>query len=813
MSVKHKTTPTLTFPLTTLADTENVAVCTNLRPDPHWGLVAVGTPRLVASLPGAVPVSGGEFTLADGTHIIIVLHAGALKSVSSDGTVAVIATAVELTDTPTCILPVDGGIIVMFASSRPCRYACSRSASGSQPLGWTRTQLFPKLPPLMFVRNDMSLIGVSIPGFTLDSTYSSTSQSLTDEDGAKVDKIMRDAYIRLSDKALSRGWCIQPVFARYRLIGNHDEVLYVSAPVLVSPDQGLQATRLQLTLTGQGLRQVSDARLTATAFAPVLTYTADPDAAWKTLVREVEIEVTPQLHPYSAVLPGSSSRISYSTAGLEMRVTLSGVNPDVTFGAPGTVTSAQVTAILDHTDRSFMERDADSTLRELSLLDRILRNNDGGNTPENDFETCISAPHAFTASAVARSGDTIAWGGINAIPFDGYALHEMGIKCVSANDTAVPTAAAVAMRDGSSVVRAVASEKYRVTALSPLIVYPSPDAVSVELLTDRYGTTLPLTPTPCRRFSYYLDPSLKPIEFDEDRYAFSVPSASPALRAYPSAVITADAGSPLKPKALSVGDGAAVHSLCAAPRRSNALTAPTSLFYAFSASGISAVSLSDTGRRLNRTLLDRRSVTSPRCVTPLADGVAVLADGALVTITGTSSRPATLLQACDAATIGWSDRYGEIWCLPRVSGEPITVISPDGKVRYTREGLDIAALSSEGSRMYLFTAAGDILDSADEEDLPVAVRHVASLRHTYAANTEIDARVGLFGEDISGAIAFTVSDGVFGPDATAIQHYPVGPGNFETSVRVRMQLTESTRLHREVAVTTPYPSTLKLTRG
>lgn len=440
MSATRKTPPAVSFPVTTLADTENVTECTNLRPDPGRGLSAVGRPRLIASLPGAVPISGGEYTLPDGTHIIIVIHDGALKSVSSDGIVTVIAAAAQLTDTPTCILPVDGGIIVMFAASRPCRYVCTQSTSGGPPLRWARSDLFPQLPPLMFVRHDMSLIGVDIPAFTLGSDYSSIAQTLTDEDGAKVDKIMRDAYRRLCDKALARKLYIQPVFVRYRLIGNRDEVLYTSAPVLVSPDTGLQATGLQLTLTGQGLRQVAGSRLTATAFAPVLTYTVDPDTAWKILVRDVEIEVTPQLHPYSAQLPGTSLRIAYSTAGLEMCVTLPGVNPDGPTGAPGTITAGQVTAILDHVEESFLELAPGSTERELTLLDRLLRIDDGENSPGRDFETCISAPHSFTASTVARSGDTIAWGGLKAIPFDGYALHEMGIKGASASDGAVPTA-------------------------------------------------------------------------------------------------------------------------------------------------------------------------------------------------------------------------------------------------------------------------------------------------------------------------------------------------------------------------------------
>ena len=287
MSNTHHRPDSLVFPVTTLADTEHVDTCTNLRPDTHGGLAAVGIPATLVSLPGATPVDGGCYTLSDGSKLTIVMHNGALKSLAPDGSVSIIANAVALTDTPTCILPVDRGIIVMFASTKPCRYNCTEGKSVNQPVSWTRTDLFPDLAPLMFSRSDMARISVEIPEFSLGSSYETDTRTLTDEDSAKVDNVMRDAYIRLSDNALSRGLFIQPVMARYRLIGTNGAVIYTSAPVLIAPDEGAQSISAEFTFSGTGFRRMEYARLRAQAFFPYTVRTRPDDLLWNKLVREV----------------------------------------------------------------------------------------------------------------------------------------------------------------------------------------------------------------------------------------------------------------------------------------------------------------------------------------------------------------------------------------------------------------------------------------------------------------------------------------------------------------------------------------------
>lgn len=823
MSTRPNNIPSVTFPVTTLTDADHVDECVNLRPDSNGDLGAVGNPRVMVSLPGAVPVEGGIYTLPDGTTVTIVLHEGALKAVSSTGRISVIVSAEKLKDAPECILPVDSGIIVMFANSRPQRYDCTSGPSSGNPLSWTPVELFPELPPLMFTRYDMGRIGVDIPEFTLKSSYTTTTQSLGDEDAAKVDSVMRDAYIRLSDSALLRGWYIQPVFARYRLVGRDGRTLYTSAPVIVAPDSGLQGVTVNFTFTGDGFRRMELSRMRANAFIPSITWTRQPDSVWYKLVRSIEVEVTPQLHPYSATLPGTTSRVSSTATQLVLAATLPGVCPDQPFAAPGSRMAGMVTAILDHPDRAFHPDSsiAGSTAEEMANLARINKYAGANPVELSDLEVGLSAPNSFTAKSVARSGDVIVWGGLKAIPFDGYSLPEMGILATSHFEP-TPTATHVTMRDGSSVVRAVVSVDRRATALSPLIVYPSPDAVSVTLLSGNDAITLPLVPSPCRRFAYYLDPALKPIEFNEFRDGFAVPSAAPALREYPSAIVSAMSGSPVTPCAVTRGDDTAVLSLQASVRRSNSITAPSSLFYVFSAGGISTLSLSENRMRLALRGLDKRSVKSPQAVTPIPGGVAALAGGALITISGSGSNVHTLLSQCEAEVLAWVNRYGELWCIhpassaddpaAEVPARSVTIISADGRVRYTREGIGVTSVMSDGAVARLFTPGGDILDPYDETDTPVTIRHASGLKHSYRQNMEITVRAGLYGDELNGSIEVGSSAGAPGQPSHLLCRYDIKGDNHTHPHVMKMRVPQGGRLHLTVSATTPTPSTLKLVR-
>ena len=800
---------TIVFPVATLADYRRVIRCRNLRPLLTGGLGGVGLPRRVAMFYGDRPsaVPGGVISLSDGTRCVLVHHDGCLKAVTGrEGAV----TVVWRTDRPPeCAIGLDDGLIVMPAEGPARRFAALRDADGQ--LSWNEIPLFPSLPPLMIVRRDVGTAVSTLPVMTLRSSYTTTSQQLGDTDRAAIDKAMREAYIALSDSALSRGRYIQPVVARYRLRGEGGRVLYTSAPVIVAPRTGLQGVTATLTLTGEGFRQCGETRLSATEFVPAIEYTRTPDAEWKALVRSVELLVSPQLHPLSAKLPGHTRKSGASATQLTMTATLAGVDPLRGYAAEGTRPAAYVAAILDNADSALLSgRPADDTLGELSRLSAIMDMSSASPTAESTLAVSVGAPHRFTASAVARSGDLIAWGGLRVMPFDGYSLPEMSIEAPAAQ-TSLPTAVRVTMHDGSSVVRTAVMSGFGEPSLSPLLVYPSADAVEMTLIAGGKALTVPLVSTPCGRMSYRLSPDLRPTSLTEDRGGYVVPSASPRCREYPSAVAVCGVASPLEPVTVSYGDGMKLCALLPAMRHSNSFAVPSARFYLFGSGGISSMTLTDNRRRINLNLLDSRGVSSPMAVTPMVGGVAAIAGGALVTVTG--SRPVTLLDNCRATMLGWSDRYGELWCIGAGddSDDEALVTSPDGSVLYTRGGIGIDGVVSGSAGMVLVGSDGRLLDPSEEEDGPVSVSHVSAVGHCYAPGSCAMLHAGVSGEGLTGRIVLTASHDSSGRASAAVRTLVVSGGDLSHPLCEPVAVPHSHRMTLEVSLSTSCPSKFVIT--
>ena len=806
-------TSTFSFPVATLADRRHVSRCHNLRPSRSGGLRAVGLPRLVASLPGAVPVRGGTFTLPDGVRCMLMHHQGCLKAVIGSGPAASTLTLCNLPSVPSCALATDSGVIVMSANERPRRFRFTRSEEGD--VGWSvaESPLFPSLPPLMIVRRDMGTISSTVPAFTLRSSYTTTTQHLSEADQAIADRAMREAYVALSDRALLHGRYIQPVMARYRLIGHDGAVLYTSAPVIVAPESGLQGIRTSLNLTGEGFRQSGEGTLSAAEFVPGIAYTREPDEAWRALVSSVQLLVSPQLHPYSASLPGSCSRVSSSATALTLSFTLPGVDPLQSYAAPGGRVAGYVASMLADTDRWLTaDGPASDTAAEMARLKSLAASSVTQPTTESMLAFRLSAPHAFTATACARSGDLIAWGGLTALPFEGYALPEMTVT--RADTTAsVPTAMLVNMRDGSSVVRSAVMVRSTPTGVSPLVLYPSAEAESITLLAGSKAVTLPLTPSACGRWAYYLAPDMCPVRLTEDRGGFALPASSPSAYACPSALMMCHESSPLAPLAVTRGDASAVTALLPAVRHSNSFTVPSARFYVLGAGGISSMTLTDSRRRINLNLLDGRGVTSPEAATLIPGGMAVIASGALLTVTG--SRPTTLREHCDGDMLGWCDRYGELWCIDSSGGHDISVLSVDGSVEYTRtvsassSSDAVASVSTGGSHFALVTCGGDILDPSDEVDGEVTAVHESTVSHSFRPGQRAALTADVSGRGVRGTVTFTASHGRHSCARLTLRTLAVD-GDLCHPLYEPVILPHSHALTKRIELTTSSPSTLIL---
>lgn len=743
---------------TTLAGNTPAQQCHNLRPTPSGALTAVGLPATIASLPGAVGVEGGVYTLPDGSTCVTVYHEGALKQLVNGA----ITTVAHMDTPPRCVLPSEAGSLIIIPATGLPLIATPATDGRVAPV-------VTPLPPLSLRCMAMGTVSASIAPVTLKGSYSSTSRTLTDTDRSTLDKAMREAYLRLSDRALLHGRHIQPVLACYRLIGDGGTVIHTSSPVLVGPDSGLQAIRTTLTLSGDGMRSMTATPLTATEFNVGYSFTSEPDDAWRSAVRAVEILVSPQLHPLSTLLPGTCSFSSASATSLTMDHLLPGVNPLADPAADGQYLRSCITSILDNADTAMLPspRTWTDTLAEISALRSIATLPVSSPSASSLMGVRLSAPHGFSASAVARSGDMVAWGDLRAVPFDGYPLPELSTVTTPATSP-TPTAVLTTMLDGSSVVSQAVMRTLAPSTLSPLVLYPSPDACSATLIAGNRAVTLPLTPTPCGRWSCYISPTLRPVTFTDTLPGFVVPSATPPVHHYPSAIAVTRASAPLSPLAFTtIGDSGRVTALLPALRHSSSFTVPTARFYVAGTGGISSMTLNDRLTRINLNLLDPHPVTTPGSITAIPGGIAFVADGGLYTLSG-SRAPVLVTRLSgiipDASAgwlLGWDDYHGELWCIPATEAGPTdspaevsaVIAVPDGSAIFTRSTPPIASVLSTGSRLILIDTSGNILDpSAESHAGPVTVRHLSATACGFKPGADAWLNLPVYGHDLRGTI-------------------------------------------------------------
>ena len=209
--------PPFLFPVTTtLTDRRRVSRCHNLRPDPSGGLRGTGSPATIATLPGAIPVKGGALTLSDGSRCIITHHQGQLKAVTESG----IKELAPLDRPPATVMLSGDTLTVMSEDSSPICIPLGTAGTSSGTWSTRQTTV------ITLTRMDMTAVTAEIPAVTLKGSYDTSSRTLTDTDRATLDKGMREAYVRLCDLAHLQRRYIQPVVARYRLIGEGGCVLY-----------------------------------------------------------------------------------------------------------------------------------------------------------------------------------------------------------------------------------------------------------------------------------------------------------------------------------------------------------------------------------------------------------------------------------------------------------------------------------------------------------------------------------------------------------------------------------------------------------
>ena len=623
---------------------------------------------------------------------------------------------------------------------------------------WVKADDISDFPvPYSLKRVDTDLYSSAIPAISLKGDYTSRSGKLTVTDASTLGKAMGEAYCALSDKAMTARAYIQPVIARYRVRGKLGDILYTSAPVLITPDEPLQASEVVFTLSGDSFNRTSETVLTAKGFKLELSPLAPMEDVngWNKTISSVEIFVSPQFHSYIPGVAPAHSFGMFTSASGALTVNLPGVDPSPLVAQKGSRLETRVASALSRIDEVLhpYESERPDTLTEISNLRKLLSDSLHEVGADSRILADFIPPHGFSAECAASGGDVIMWGNLQARRFDGYSVAEIAAK-IDITSGAVPAASIVRFSDGSSVVNS-SILSHPPLSFSPLIVYPHRDACEVEIRVGARSVKLPLSPAPGGEWSYYLSPSCLPVAFDTDTEGFVVPAASPPTIRHPDLIAVSRADDPMR--------------LCAVARcggKVNALT-PTALpvsswdfaranFYAFTEGGINAVTVNSRRDSLSAARIDSRCVESAEAVALTPEGVMAMASGDLVRIN--SNRVRTLIPSLGADRVGWSSPFGELWCV--TDGDPvIQVVNADGKQLFTRDDISVAHIHTSPYGLFGKSADGELVELSWESPAESTVRYKVRLPVKPSKRRLLRLVLPVFADNASGKVVVSADFG------------------------------------------------------
>jgi hypothetical protein len=438
------------------------------------------------------------------------------------------------------------------------------------------------------------------------------------------------AYRDVVESARVAGAFVQPVVARCRLLDADGEVLHVTAPVVVMLPSGAQLADAWTFGSADGGTTIKSKTVTAQAYRLQVTVGDAIPAAWSKIVQTLELQVTPQFHPVDFAGTAEVSFGRDASSDSYVRVTIPGVERGLS--ATRYIASAiNVKRAIERFDKiattvAYISNPyASATNTVVQYANPI----DVADEADN-MATALAAaapahvtnalarvltPHSFVADAVAGSADAVVWANITPQRFGGYAPGVYASTFASKQCTGY---VAITFASGERVVTEFTGALTPLT-LSPLIVYPSAEAVELTLQITVDGTTsmlsVKLTADATGRYAYYVSPTLLPITLTTAAKS-QTPSPIKSDLSMPGYAAVANVSA--VPQITAVCNVATnIIAITAARSGSSAWEYRRARFYAFAGDGIKLVTTNADRSECAVNLLDCRSVTNRFCV---ADG-------------------------------------------------------------------------------------------------------------------------------------------------------------------------------------------------
>lgn len=690
---------------------------TNLRPCHDCNLRPVGRPKLYSSMEGAgfLGIIDGSIVAARGSEIIS-------APLEQENGLSPVFTG-SLPSSPLCTLSHNGELTVMTAAG-----ATGIGHSGSK----SAISLDADFPPLTLLPSTWGKTSATVASRTLSQVYN-TATPITSRDASAVTGDLAAAYLRMCADAAAVGGMIQPVLARYKLRDSRGNLLFTSAPVLLGHSNGAQLAEYT------GLK--SDDRKTLRAY----TLEADlwslsvklPDASKYSnadRVAQAEIWMTPMFHPYHPDMQGTAVITRNSSATDDfLRITLPGMNCGLGNGRLGNVERLVMKA-LAHID-NLEERVAvipvpfEGGARTVAVA--LSPNPDAASESRNlsknlakaveaytPARVLLSAPHTFSATCCAADSSTAVWGNLTVKRYAGYPLQSMA---VGFSDEAWTATTVVRFADGSAVSRTESGTTGAPMAFSPLLTYPSPDAVEMKIIVSSGGKTrthtIQLRPDATCRVSAFAGAGATPLSLVEVS-GVTVPAVAAPVDRFRGALAFAPADNPLAIENVTE-TGGTIHSLIARVSPDQSWEFGRSRFLAGTENGVYSVAVAPGRSSLSvRRVADGKVSRRDAMVQAATGDIFVLCgadtgSGPSLLRIPPSGRPTLFEVPRDYRCLAWSDAAGELWAIRSDGSADIFCLAHDWR-RYSRNDISVNEVYNTGDEIFGASESGLLRLGAEE---------------------------------------------------------------------------------------------------
>lgn len=445
-----------------------------------------------------------------------------------------------------------------------------------------------------------------------------------------------EAYCDAVGRAAGVGMLTAPVMARYKLYDAYGNEVYSSVPVVLG-ENGASLYTFKVVEDDKGNRTAVVGDMAFGAYLLRVDIGEMPAAVWRDYIAEMRVEVT---KPFHGVSSGEASLL------------FSRDNTEVTLRMPGG-TRALNAAMMSATIARF-----DSISTVVASIPFPFKSDGGidipiftsGNAvtvsdaiavslckPISDY--AVTSYNSFVARGCAVNAGGVLWRGIKGIHAPAPSPFAMAKTVGNRRWHAYVR---VQLADGDCVINGYEGEREPL-ALSPLIAWPQPNAVSMTIEMNIDGDddvqtlTVPLHNDTSGKYSIYAEPNGRAISFISGGEKIDLGEAQSSAKYDDTAMIVASREAPLQARQI-INTDSCVHAVTAACSSGGAWDFGRARFYAFTDTGVFIVAVERRFTATSVAILTYDRVSSPSRITECGKAICYLTDdGLLKRLSGTQS--------------------------------------------------------------------------------------------------------------------------------------------------------------------------------